>query len=471
MTVGIYIRVSTQEQAKEGYSIQAQKERLLSFCDAQGWKDFKIYPDEGVSAKDTNRPYLQQLLNDVKAGKISTILVYRLDRFTRRVKDLHKMLEFLEQHKCAFRSATEPYDTSTAMGKLFITIVAALAEWETDNLSERVKMALEEKVANEGEHVGGVPFGFDITDEEKLIPNEKASTVLTMIEKTKEGMSAHQLAKYLNKVNTDRIWYPQGVLRVLQNPALYGAARWNDKVYENQHTGLISKDEFLKLQQLLEDRSQHRRREVDSIYLFQGVLACHQCGNILSVNRYVRKKKDGTEYQGAVYKCQVCYKEGRKMLQIGEHRFVDALKIFMKNFKFENVKMPVSGAEDNEREILSKQLSKIERQREKYQRAWANDKMTDDEFDKLMDETRELYDELKLKIVQIKAPIKIDIEALKQIVFTFNESFSLLTHEEKKMFVAQFIRKIEFKLHSKPPVKSKYKKGKEDIEITDILFY
>lgn len=471
MTVGIYIRVSTEEQAKEGYSIPAQKERLTAHCTSQGWADFKFYIDEGVSAKDTNRPKLQLLLDHVKGGQINILLVYRLDRFTRRVKDLHKMLEFLEKYNCAFKSSTEPYDTSTAMGKLFITIVAALAEWETDNLSERVKMALEEKVSG-GERVGGIPFGFDLSDNEKLVANDKAPVVIDLIDKIKKGMSASQAANYLTKTNTDKTeWHPTAVLRILRNPALYGATRWNDKVYEGTHTGLISKREFLKLQQMLEDRGHHRRREVETTYLFQGVLSCPQCGNPLSVNRYVRKRKDGSEYQGAVYKCQKCYKDGNKSLQIGEHRFLDSLNDYMKNFKIDEKYIEPIKEVDNGQEILLNQLHQIEKKREKYQRAWASDKMTDEEFDKMMDETREIYDDLKNKLEKYKAPVKVDIEELKKIVFSFNENFYYLTQEEKRSFVASFIRKINFKLISQPPKNYRNKKGKDLVVISDVEFY
>jgi DNA invertase Pin-like site-specific DNA recombinase len=468
MTVGLYIRVSTQEQAKEGYSIGAQKERLIAYCTAQGWPDYKLYVDEGVSAKDTNRPQLQQLMADVKTGKIHMILVYRLDRFTRSVRDLYTLLDGLEKYKCAFKSATELYDTSSAMGRMFIGLVALLAQWETENLSERIKVALIEKVSG-GERVGAVPFGFDLTEDEKLKANEQSPIVLEMIEKVKNGMSASQLAKYLNRTNNDRTWHPQGVLRVLRNPALYGATKWNDDVYENTHTGLISKDEFMKLQQMLEDRSLHHNREVESIYLFQGVLSCPRCQRPLSVNRYIRKRKDGSEYQGAIYKCQACYKNGHGMLSIGEHRFLESLFEYMKDVEFKDIE-PVKEKND-EHEIIAKQLQQIERKREKYQRAWGSDKMTDEEFDKLMDETRESYEELKKKLSKMKSIVPINTKALKEIVFTFNENFTYLTDEERRMFISQFIRKMEFKLIPQPPVRKRDKKGKDKVVITNIEFY
>src|SRR5699024_6043095 len=187
--IAIYIRVSTLEQAKEGYSIAAQRERLLAFCKAQGWENYKFYVDEGVSAKDTKRPELHRLFKDMRDGYIKMILVYRLDRFTRKVVDLHKMLEEMNKYDCAFKSATEPYDTSSAMGRMFITIVAALAQWETENLSERIKMALEEKVSS-GERVGNIPFGFSLDENDRLVKNDQSSIVLDMIEKIKSGMSA-----------------------------------------------------------------------------------------------------------------------------------------------------------------------------------------------------------------------------------------------------------------------------------------
>src|SRR5699024_3098799 len=159
MTVAIYIRVSTEEQASEGHSIGAQRELLKAYCTRQGWTSYKFYVDEGISAKDTNRPQLQLMLDHIKEGMIKTVLVYRLDRMTRSVLDLHKLLETFEKHDCAFVASTEPYDTTTAVGRLFITLVAAMAQWERENTGERISMVLNEK-ATKGEWLAQAPFGF-----------------------------------------------------------------------------------------------------------------------------------------------------------------------------------------------------------------------------------------------------------------------------------------------------------------------
>jgi site-specific DNA recombinase len=469
MTVGIYIRVSKQEQALEGYSIDAQKERLTAYCKAQGWTDYRFYIEEGISGRDTNRPKLQLLLEHIKGGQIKTLLVYRLDRLTRSVIDLHKLLKFLQDHGCAFKSATEMYDTTTANGRMFMGIVALLAQWESENLSERVKMALEQKVS-EGERVGNIPYGFDLTEDEKLVKNEKSSVVLDMVEKVKSGWSLNRIANYLNLVNNDREWRANTVLRILRNPALYGATRWNDKVFENTHEGIMSKEEFLKLQQILDDRAVHHRRDVKSTYLFQGVLICPSCGRPLSVNRYIRKRKDGSEYQSAIYRCQVCWKEGKKVFTIGEQRFLDALKEYMKNVEIKPIEQPEE--EKDEKTFYLEQLKQIERKREKYQRAWAADLISDEEFEQRMSETREAYEEIKKKLDEFKDEVKVDPEQLKNIVLTFNTTFEHLTQEEKREFISRFIRKIHFKAIPKPPTRpDKYKTGKPLIVITDVEFY
>lgn len=468
VTVAIYIRVSTLEQASEGYSIAAQKERLIAYCTAQGWTDYKFYVDEGASAKDTDRPQLNMLMEHVKKEKINIILVYRLDRFTRSVKDLYTLLDTLKKYNCSFKSATEPYDTSSAMGKMFIGLVALLAEWETENLSERIKMALEKKVSG-GERVGNIPYGFDLSEDETLVKNEKSKIIMDMIQNVKQGMSANQIAIYLNKINNDRIWHPQGVLRILKNPALYGATKWNDEVYENTHEGIISKNEFLKLQKMLKDRTIHHRRDVESFYLFQGVICCPFCNRPLSVNRYVRKRKDGSEYQGVLYKCQMCYKNGKGMLSIGEHRLLDALYEYMNKVDVDHIE-PIE--ETNDQSLLLEQLQQVEKQREKFQRAWSRDLMSDNEFEKMMRETKVIYDNLSNKLSKTKAPVFIDTQAIKNIIFTFNKSFYYLTQEEKSMFVSQFIRKINFKIINQPPKRpDKHKKGKGLVVITDVEFY
>lgn len=140
-----YVRVSTEEQAKHGYSIAAQTEKLEAYCVSQGWDLVETVVDDGYSAKDMDRPYFQKMINRIKQGGIDVLLVYRLDRLTRSVLDLYNILQILDDHNCKFKSATEVYDTTNAMGRLFITLVAAIAQWERENLAERVKMGIEKR--------------------------------------------------------------------------------------------------------------------------------------------------------------------------------------------------------------------------------------------------------------------------------------------------------------------------------------
>ncbi|GGA32064.1 recombinase family protein [Psychrobacillus lasiicapitis] len=470
MVVGIYIRVSTLEQAEEGYSVPAQKERLIAYCKAQGWDEYKLYVDEGISGKSTDRPKLQFLMDDVKTGKIKMILVYRLDRFTRSVRDLHTMLDILENYNCKFRSATEMYDTSTAMGRMFIGLVALLAQWETENMSERIIFALDKKVSD-GEHVGVVPYGFKSVDERLLIEPDEGKFIMDMIDKLEKGWSASRIADYMALINDDRLWVHATVIRILRNPALCGHTRWKDKLYKNTHKGYITEDHFEKVQSILDDRSQTPRKNVESTYLFQGVLACSNCGKTLSVNRFFYEQKDGSKKQGAMYRCAPCAKNKAEVRNLGELKYKEALIEYMKVVTFNNIE--VVEPKNNELEELTNQLNKIKNRREKYQRAWASDKMTDEEFDKLMDETKEFYEELQNKISEIKPVKKMDVESLKNLVFTFNQLFSGLDIEKQQEFVQRFIRKIYFRYVEHPPSKLSRnpKKGQATVEILEVEFY
>ena len=143
---GIYIRVSTEEQAKYGYSIKAQKDKLLSFSKIKDWNVYKIYIDEGISGKNLERKEVQNLIKDVKNKIINNVLVYKIDRLTRSTKDLIELIEIFNKNDCDFNSLNESIDTTTPTGRMFIKIIGLFAEFERETIVERIKMGLERKV-------------------------------------------------------------------------------------------------------------------------------------------------------------------------------------------------------------------------------------------------------------------------------------------------------------------------------------
>ncbi|AHN22729.1 recombinase family protein [Lysinibacillus varians] len=476
MTVGIYIRVSTEEQANEGYSISAQRERLKAFCIAQNWQEHKFYVDEGISGRDTNRPQLKKLMKDIKDGHIKVLLVYRLDRLTRSVRDLHKILDELDRVNCIFRSATEIYDTSTAMGRMFITIVAAIAEWESANLGERVVMGQIEK-ARQGEWAAQPPYGFYKDEHHKLhIHQEQIEAVKIMVQKVREGMSFRQLALYMNstqyKPKRGYQWHIRTLLDLMHNPALYGAMYWKGVIYENTHEGIMTKDEFEQLQRIITSRQNYKKRNVTSHYIYQMKILCPDCGNHCTSERKVwTRKTDNVTATSNSYRCQPCAlnNPGRTAFNVQESKINEALLKYM-----ENLPLPSSSSNEasveNESEIIKKEIRQIENQREKYQRAWASDLITDEEFKNRMDESRIRYSELKNELEQLEEPsiTALDMERNKEIAKKFNDNFEKLTQEEKRTFVQTFIESVRIEIIERTKAKG-YRNQK--IRIAEVRFY
>ena len=183
MVTGIYIRVSTEDQAKDGFSIHAQREKLTKYAEANDWDIFDYYVDDGISGKNLeDRPEITRLLKDVEDGKINNILIYKLDRLTRSVRDLIYLIELFEKHSCTFNSQTEKIDTSNAVGRMFVKIIGIFAEFERENLAERVSFGYEQKT-REGNYTNtnGV-YGYDyIVGEKKIIVNEEEKDLVNRI--------------------------------------------------------------------------------------------------------------------------------------------------------------------------------------------------------------------------------------------------------------------------------------------------
>ena len=139
MKIAIYTRVSTEDQAKEGYSLEVQREYLESFTKREGYEVFKVYSDDGISAYSTRRPALQELLVDAKAKRFELVVVYKIDRFSRNLKDLLVLVDELSSYGVAFKSATEPFDTTTSTGMLMFQQLGSFAEFEESRISAGVQ--------------------------------------------------------------------------------------------------------------------------------------------------------------------------------------------------------------------------------------------------------------------------------------------------------------------------------------------
>lgn len=234
----IYTRVSTEEQVKEGISLKAQEERLIAYCKAKDLEVYKIYSDEGYSAGSLKRPMIQQLLTDAKEHKFSNVLVYKIDRFSRNLKDLITILEELKSENINFISATEPIDTTSAIGNAFMQIIGVFAELERGMVAERVKLAFDKKI-NSKEYVARPPLGFRISNKKLEINEEEAKKVREIFNDRIHGISYMETCKRLNIPKST--YY-----HILQNTIYIGILKYSNRILRLDLDSIIDIPTFYK---------------------------------------------------------------------------------------------------------------------------------------------------------------------------------------------------------------------------------
>lgn len=407
MKVAAYIRVSTHMQAEEGYSLQAQRERLKAYAFSQGWEIVQFYVDEGLSAKDMDRPELQRMLKGVREGIFDIVLVYKLDRLTRSVIDLDKLLNEFSKHDVMFKSATEVYDTTTASGRLFIRLVASMAQWERENLGERVRFGMEEKARTGKWTVSTPPFGYDSNDSNLLINHSESAIVKEIYTLYISGMGMWKIAKNLNdrglKTRRNKPWGQNSIHYILTNPIYKGTTRYNFRVNNEQYfemddvaPSIITDDEFNLTNQMMERRKSVHPRQATSRFIFSKVLKCSRCGSTLIGKTSTSKRGDKTYYSYS-YECQNKKKGLCDLPNINENFFEQQFLNLMKTWDFKeyanelmNDEVAVS-VEDHESSIkqLQDELKNIESRRSKWQYAWVQEMISDIDFKKRMDEENE----------------------------------------------------------------------------------
>lgn len=469
METGIYIRVSTEEQVVEGYSIRGQEEKLRDYVRIKDWSLFNIYIDEGISGKNiTQRPAVNRLIADVKAGHVKNVLVYKIDRLTRSTSDLVFLVDLFNQHNCAFNSLMESIDTQTPSGRMFIKIIGIFAEFERENIIERVKMGRDRKV-KEGYTLcsSHASYGYDREPGKKIqtINEEEAVIVKEIYDRyVNQNMSLNGIVRILNlrKVPSKKgkRWDRKNIKNILTNANYIGKVRHfiNDEEHyvemEGLHEPIISEELFMQAAKFLKKNkatSSTKKPSEQNYYL--GFLYCAKCGGKLSSHSRNTKLKDGSIRHDCAYRCQNnvvgggCDMRGdinQKKVEAAFLLYINQIADLTVSDEIELEQAEIAKKESDEliRGYTTK-LSKLEsRHRE------IMDSYCDGEID------FESYRHMKNKLDNDKALIhaelaKIDNESnpeesinRKDIITNIRENWELLTDREKRLFLMNFVKRI-----------------------------
>jgi site-specific DNA recombinase len=227
--IAAYVRVSTEEQARSGLGIDAQKSRCKAMAVVKDWPEPVIYADEGISGTKHTRPHLDRLLADIEAGQIDAVIIVALDRLGRNTRLTLDLVARISKH-ATLVSCREQFDTATPQGQFAITLFAALAQLERDMIGERTSAALQERWRRDG-NIGRIPFGYQRTDAGVAIDEAAATTVRRIFQLARRGLSLRAIASALNALGipsprTGRAWHHSTVRAILDNEDAYcGGAR------------------------------------------------------------------------------------------------------------------------------------------------------------------------------------------------------------------------------------------------------
>ena len=407
---GIYIRVSTENQAREGFSLGEQEEKLRQLCKYKGFEIFKVYKDAGISAKDMkNRPAFQTMLEDMKNGLINYIVAYKLDRVTRSVRDLEVLISTLEKYHCYLICDRDDVNISTANGRFFVRMLTVLSQLEIEIVSERTKFGLNGAI-KAGHIPGKCPLGY-YRDKDKTLKNDNSTkdVVVRIFEMYLEGKSYQTIVNILNK---EKVLYPEvkhwidsSINRIINNKIYMGD--YERYKYDNDRETELFMDvvpaiitramweEFQK-QKETNQRAYCRNR----VYIFFQKLVCPNCGQIMTC-----KGTGGKKSKYMYYYCDTCklyYNEDEI-----ENCLIDyILDLVEYDFHVKKYFYPIlAEKKDDESRKIDEEIKKLQQQKDRLKKAYMNGILEMEDFS----EDYKLIEE-KLSILENKRIDALDFD-------------------------------------------------------------
>ena len=302
--VALYIRVSTEEQAKHGYSIESQTTRLKEYAKEKNYQMVDVYCDEGKSARTklSNRKELLRLLDDVQNDKVDRIIIWRLDRWFRNVADYYRVQDILDKYDVDWECTDEDYNTTTSNGRLYLNIKLSIAQNESDQTSDRIKFNFENMVKNKRPITGALPIGYKIDGEKQnkrvVKDPELKQMAIDMFDKYEETLSLRATTDYLNKNYPNRPIRYERVKKFLKNTLYYGCYR----DVEDYCEPYITKERHKKIYDLIM-KNHKKNNKSTHLFLFSGLIRCYNCKTRMSGSIGKRKHADGEIIKFGTYKC------------------------------------------------------------------------------------------------------------------------------------------------------------------------
>lgn len=475
MKVGIYIRVSTQEQAQEGYSIDAQTDRLKNYCKARDWNIYNIYTDGGFSGSNMNRPAMQQLMDDIKNSRIDCVLVYKLDRLSRSQKDTLFLIEDLFlKNNVEFVSMNENFDTSTPFGRATIGILSVFAQLEREQIKERSAMGRTERAKNGYWHGGGfTPFGYDYINGELIINEFQAMQVKEVYRMYLDNISIYQIKTTLSE-KYNQIEHESSIRSILTTPLYKGVIKWNGQIYQGKHEPIIDEITYAKAEKKYNSTKWQRNKEsIKRPYqvsqLLSSLMYCDNCGA-----RYFSKGNySGHGEKKRYYPYYYCYSRAKtnKKFVIDPNCqnpayavekldliIINEIKKLATNDKY----IHEASKNDNsnniylkQTEILNKRLADINKQISRMLDLYQIGNIGLDDINARLSNLQDEKSNIEYQINDILTKNqKLSIPEVKKILTGIKTTFENGTFQEKRNIILSLIEKItitskqdEFKIH------------------------
>ena len=461
---GIYIRVSTEDQAREGFSLGEQEEKLKKLCELKDYNIYKIYKDAGISAKDMeHRPAFQQMLADMRAGKINYIVGYKLDRVTRSVRDLEMLISELEKRNCYLVCDRDDVNTATANGRFFIRMLTNLSQLEIETVSERTKFGLTGAIKN-GHIPGKCPLGYKRDETKKMIIDETTKDIVIRIfNMYLEGKSYQTISNILNKekVLSPKRWCDKTIEKMLCNLIYIGdyerykiVGKQEGKlpiIYENVVEPIISRELFqeVKKQKEINQRAYCR----DRVYIFFQKLKCPKCGKVMTCKGSGGKKKKYMYYH--CEDCRIYYREDK----VEEMVMPIILDLIEYDMTVKNYFYPVlADKKEKDTKKLDKEISSLQNQKNRIKEAYVKGIVEVDDFSKDYKEIEGKLAILERKRVEVidtnkqtfsPQALLADRDVAKEKMIRSNQFKNMLmadwngkTKQEKQEFISKFIESI-----------------------------